>query len=74
MIMTREKRICDKCGSSNFDINFYTQYIDNEMPFVDMVTYCKDCGEMHKEDRDRYSIITANFHTGIVKLKQLQQD
>ena len=63
-----EKKICDKCGSTNFGSHFYAHQI-GKMPYIDYVSYCEDCGEIHKDDRDRYYIESANFFSGEIILK-----
>jgi uncharacterized Zn finger protein len=62
------KRICDKCGSTNFVLNMYIHQIGG-MPFTDYVHFCEECGEMHEEYRKQYCIESANLLTGEVKLK-----
>ena len=62
------KMICDKCGSTDFVLNMYTHQI-GELPFIDFVHFCKECGEMFEKYRKQYYIESANLLTGEVKLK-----
>lgn len=63
------KRICDKCGSTNFVLHMYIHQVSG-MPFIDYVHFCEECGEMHEECRKQYYIESANMFTGEVKLKK----
>lgn len=63
------KKVCDKCGSTNFVLHMYVHQV-GEMPFIDYVHFCEDCGEMHEEYRKQYYIESANLFTGEVKLKK----
>ena len=40
----KSKRICDKCGSTNFELHPYVNHI-GELPFLDYIFFCKECGE-----------------------------
>lgn len=64
------KRICDKCGSTNFVLHLYIHRFTGGLPFVDYVHFCEECGEMHEEYRKQYYIESANMFTGEVKLKK----
>ena len=61
------KRICDKCGSTNFVLHLYIHRLTGGLPFVDYVHFCEECGEMHEEYRKQYYIESANMFTGEVK-------
>lgn len=62
------KRICDKCGSTNFVLHTYVHRI-GEMPFVDFIHFCEKCGEMHEEYRKQYYIESANLFREEIKFK-----
>ena len=62
------KRICDKCGSTNFVLHVYVHQVGG-MPFIDYIHFCEECGEMHEEYRKQYYIESANLFTGEIKLK-----
>ena len=63
------KIICDKCGSTNFVLHFYVHQV-GELPFMDYIYFCEECGEMHEEYRKRYYIESANLFSGEIKLKK----
>ena len=46
----------------------YTHQV-GELPFIDYIHFCEECGEMYEEYRKRYYIESANMFTGEVKLK-----
>lgn len=63
------KMICDKCGSTNFMLHMYIHQV-GELPFIDYIHFCEDCGEMHVAYRKQYYIESANRFTGEIKLKR----
>ena len=64
----KAKRVCDKCGSTNFVLHTYIHRIDG-LPCINYIEFCRECGEMHEEYRKRYYIESANLFTGEIKLK-----
>ena len=62
------KRICDKCGSTNFELHYYVNKL-NGMPFLDFIHFCSECGEMHEEYRKQHNIESANIFMGEIILK-----
>lgn len=64
----KTKRICDKCGSTNFVLRTYIHRL-GEMPFIDFVHFCEECGEMHEEYRKLYYIESANLFREEIKFK-----
>ena len=64
----KTKRICDKCGSTNFESHYYVNHI-GEPPFIDFVYFCRECGEIDEEYRKRHNIESANVFIGEIVLK-----
>lgn len=52
-----EKKICDKCGSTNFVLH-------------KSIFYCKDCGERYKGDGKHYLIKSVDILTGEIILSK----
>ena len=46
-------KVCDKCGCTEFTLGNFCINIGG-LPYIDSVYYCKECGEMYKEDRKHY--------------------
>ena len=46
-------KVCDKCGCTEFILGTLCINIGG-LPYIDSVYYCKECGEMYKEDRKHY--------------------
>ena len=62
------KRICDKCGSTNFELHSFVNRI-GELPFLDFMYFCSECGEMHEEYRKQHNIESANIFMGEIIFK-----
>jgi uncharacterized Zn finger protein len=63
----KSERICDKCGSTNVVLRTCVHGI-GEMPYIDFVYYCEECGEMHKAYIKQYHIESVDVLTGEIKL------
>ena len=66
------KRKCDKCGSTKFELHSFVNRV-GELPFLDFMYFCSECGEMHEEYRKYHYIESANIFTGEVILKNKNQ-
>ena len=62
------KRICDKCGSTNFELHSYVNQI-GKLPFLDVIHFCSECGEIHEEYRKQHNIESANIFMGEIIFK-----
>lgn len=54
-------KVCDKCGCTEFVLGTFCIDIGG-LPFIDSVYYCKECGEIYKEDRKHYKNLNTEVN------------